>query len=76
VIVLVGINSDGRREILGLDIGPCEAETFCTFLRKLVRRGLRGIKLVMSDAHEGIKAAAGSRQMRICHREHKTNYRS
>ena len=41
-----------------MDIGPSEAETFWTeFLRKLRRRGLRGVKLVISDAHEGIKAA-------------------
>jgi putative transposase len=59
VIVAVGVNSDGRREVLGLDIGPSEAETFWTaFLRKLTRRGLRGVKLVISDAHEGIKTAA------------------
>jgi transposase-like protein len=58
VIIAVGVNSDGRREVLGLDIGPSEAETFWTaFLRKLARRGLRGVKLVISDAHEGIKAA-------------------
>src|SRR6201998_1446183 len=58
VIVAVGVNADGRREILGLDVGPSEAETFWTdFLRKLRRRGLRGVKLVISDAHEGIKAA-------------------
>jgi putative transposase len=58
VIIAVGVNSDGRREILGLDIGPSEAETFWTaFLRKLARCGLRGVKLVISDAHEGIKAA-------------------
>src|SRR5262249_28703571 len=45
-------------EVLGMDIGPSEAETFWTaFLRKLARRGLRGVKLVISDAHEGIKAA-------------------
>jgi len=57
VIVAVGVNTDGRREVLGLDIGPSEAETFWTgFLRKLARRGLRGVKLVISDAHEGIKA--------------------
>ena len=57
VIVAVGVNSDGRREVLGMDIGPSEAETFWTaFLRKLARRGLRGVKLVVSDAHEGIKA--------------------
>jgi transposase-like protein len=58
VIVAVGANADGRREILGLDVGPSEAETFWTdFLRKLARRGLRGVKLVVSDAQEGIKAA-------------------
>jgi putative transposase len=59
VIVAVGVNSDGRREVLGVDIGPSEAEPFWTaFLRKLARRGLRGVKLVVSDAHNGIKAAA------------------
>jgi len=59
VIVAVGVNSDGRREVLGMDIGPSEAEPFWTaFLRKLARRGLRGVKLVISDAHEGIKSAA------------------
>ena len=58
VIVAVGVNSDGRREVLGMDIGPSEAETFWTeFLRKLARRGLRGVRLVVSDAHEGIKAS-------------------
>ena len=58
VIVAIGVNTDGRREVLGMDIGPSEAETFWTeFLRKLRRRGLRGVKLVVSDAHEGIKAA-------------------
>jgi putative transposase len=58
VIIAVGVNGDGRREILGMDIGPSEAETFWTaFLRKLARRGLRGVKLVISDAHEGLKAA-------------------
>jgi putative transposase len=58
VIVAVGVNNDGRREVLGMDIGPSEAEPFWTdFLRKLTRRGLRGVKLVISDAHEGIKAA-------------------
>jgi len=58
VTVAVGVKSDGRREVLGMDIGPSEAETFWTgFLRKLTRRGLRGVKLVVSDAHEGIKVA-------------------
>src|SRR6188472_2395352 len=58
VIVAVGVNTDGRREVLGMDIGPSEAEPFWVeFLRKLARRGLRGVKLVVSDAHEGIRAA-------------------
>jgi putative transposase len=58
VIIAIGVNNDGRREILGMDIGPSEAETFwIEFLRKLTRRGLRGTKLVISDAHEGLKAA-------------------
>lgn len=52
------MNADGRREVLGLEIGTSETEPIWTeFLRKLRRRGLRGVKLVISDAHEGIKAA-------------------
>ena len=58
VIVAVAVNGDGRREVLGISIGVSEAETFWTeFLRSLARRGLRGVKLVISDAHEGLKAA-------------------
>ena len=58
VIVAVAVNSDSRREVLGMTVGPSEAETFWTgFLRTLARRGLRGVKLVISDAHEGLKAA-------------------
>jgi putative transposase len=58
VAIAIGVNGDGRREVLGLDICPSEAETFWgEFLRKLARRGLRGVKLVISDAHEGLKAA-------------------
>ena len=58
VIIAVGVNTDGRREVLGMEIGTSEAEPIWTeFLRKLTRRGLRGVKLVVSDAHEGIKAA-------------------
>jgi transposase-like protein len=58
VIIAVGVNSDGRREVLGMAIGASEAETFWTdFLRSLTRRGLRGVKLVISDAHEGLKAS-------------------
>ena len=58
VIIAVAANTDGKREIVGLHIGPSEAETFwSSFLKSLVRRGLRGVKLVISDAHEGLKAA-------------------
>jgi putative transposase len=58
VTVAVAVNTDGRREVLGLAVGPSEAETFwIEFLRSLARRGLRGVKLVISDAHEGLKAA-------------------
>ena len=58
VIIAVGVNSDGRREVLGMTVGHSEAEPFWVeFLRSLARRGLRGVKLVVSDAHEGLKAA-------------------
>ena len=58
VIIAVGVNTDGRREVLGMEIGTSEAEPIWTeFLRNLTRRGLRGVKLAVSDAHEGIKAA-------------------
>jgi putative transposase len=58
VTIAIGVNNDGRREVLGMAVGCSEAETFWTeFLRTLARRGLRGVKLVISDAHEGLKAA-------------------
>src|SRR3569833_3912477 len=57
-IIDVAVDAEGRREIVGLHLGPSEAETFWSaFLRGLVRRGLRGLRLVVSDAHEGLKAA-------------------
>lgn len=59
VIVAVAVNTDGRREILGIMVLPSEAETFwADFLWSLTRRGLRGVQLVISDAHEGLKDAA------------------
>jgi putative transposase len=58
VTAAVGVNGDGRREVLGMAVGASEAEAFwLDFLRSLARRGLRGVKLVVSDAHEGLKAA-------------------
>ena len=57
-IIAVAVDTEGRREIVGLGLGPSEAETFWSgFLRGLVRRGLKGVKLVVSDAHEGLKHA-------------------
>ena len=59
VIVAVAVSTDGRREVLGITVMPSEAETFwADFLRSLTRRGLRGVQMVISDAHEGLKAAA------------------
>ena len=58
VIVAVAVNTDGRREVLGITVMPSEAEAFWSdFMRSLTRRGLRGVQLVISDAHEGLKAA-------------------
>ena len=57
--VAVAVNDQGRREVLGMAIGHSEAETFWTaFLRALTGRGLKGVKLVISDDHKGLKAAA------------------
>jgi transposase-like protein len=59
VVVAVGVNAEGRRETLGLAVGPTETQAFWTaFLRGLMQRGLGGVKLVISDAHEGLKKAA------------------
>jgi transposase-like protein len=57
-IIAVAVNTEGKREIVGLGLGPSEAETFWSaFLKGLLKRGLRGIKLVISDAPEGLKHA-------------------
>lgn len=56
--IAVGVDTEGRRELRGMAIGASEAEPFWTeFLRDLLRRRLSDVKLVISDAHEGIKAA-------------------
>ena len=58
-IIAVGVNTDGRREVLGVATGPSEAEAFWkNFLRSLADRGLRGVKLVIADDHKGLRAAA------------------
>ncbi|MGH2662932.1 MAG: IS256 family transposase [Actinomycetota bacterium] len=57
-VVAIGVSTAGERRILGTDCGPGEDEAFWTaFLRSLVKRGLRGVQLVISDAHTGLKAA-------------------
>jgi putative transposase len=59
VIVAVAVNTDGRREVLGVATGPSEAEVFwADFLRSLADRGLRGVMLVIADDHKGLRAAA------------------
>src|ERR671917_1547141 len=67
VIIAVGVNTDGRREVLGIATGASEAEPFWTaFLRSLADRGLRGVKLVIADDHKGLRAAAA----RVFHASH------
>ena len=57
-VVAIGVTLEGERQVLGVDAGPSEDGAFWTaFLRGLVKRGLRGVKLVISDAHEGLKKA-------------------
>ena len=61
VVIATGVSADGRREVLGFDVGDSEAGAFWTgFLRSLKARGLHGVQLVISDAHTGLKAAVES----------------
>jgi putative transposase len=58
LVIAHGVHESGRREVIGLDCGACESEAFWReFLRDLVKRGLAGVQLVVSDAHEGLKHA-------------------
>jgi putative transposase len=59
VVIAIGVNAkSGEREVLGLDAGPSEDGAFwLSFLRSLVARGLAGVRLVTSDAHQGLKGA-------------------
>jgi transposase-like protein len=58
VVVAVGVRADGGREVVGVDVGPSEDGAFwLAFLRGLVARGLSGVQLVISDAHEGLRQA-------------------
>jgi transposase-like protein len=58
LVIAYGVDQSGQREVIGLDVGAAETEAFWReFLRSLVRRGLSGVQLVISDAHEGHKTA-------------------
>ena len=58
VVIAIGVKASGEREVLGLDVGPSEDGAFwLQFLRGLVARGLKGVKLAISDAHQGLKGA-------------------
>jgi putative transposase len=58
LVIAHGVHDTGRREIIGIDVGEAETEAFWTaFLRALVKRGLTGVQLAISDAHPGLKAA-------------------
>ena len=60
LVIATGVRGNGEREVLGFALGASEEEAFWVdFLRSLVRRGLQGVQLVTSDAHEGLKAALG-----------------
>jgi len=60
VVIAIGVRERGEREVLAVDIGASEEEAFWTaFLRGLVARGLRGVQLVIGDAHQGLKEAIG-----------------
>jgi transposase-like protein len=58
IVVATGVSADGNREVLGLAVGDSEDKTFWTgFLRCLRARGLAGVRLVISDAHEGLRTS-------------------
>lgn len=61
IVIAIGVRQSGEREVLGLDVGPSEdGEFWLQFLRNLVSRGLSGVQLVISDAHQGLRAAIGA----------------
>src|SRR5215468_7674576 len=61
IVIAIGVTASGEREVLGLDVGPTESGAFwLAFLRSLVARGLNGVRLVISDAHSGLKMAIAS----------------
>ena len=67
LVIATGVRESGEREVLGFALGASEEEAFWVdFLRSLVRRGLKGVQLVTSDAHEGLKGALGQVLARVC----------
>jgi transposase-like protein len=61
IVIAIAVTANGEREVLGLDVGPSESGAFwLAFLRDLAARGLGGVKLVISDAHAGLKTAIGA----------------
>src|SRR6266568_2573288 len=61
IVIAIAVTANGEREVLGLDVGPSESRAFwLAFLRDLAGRGLNGVKLVISDAQAGLKAAIGA----------------
>lgn len=67
VVIAIGVTASGEREVLGLDVGPSEDGGFwLQFLRGLVSRGLRGVRLVTSDSHQGLKDAIAATLAGAC----------
>jgi putative transposase len=61
IVIAIAVTTSGEREVLGMDVGPSESGAFwLAFLRDLAARGLNGVKLVISDAHAGLKVAIGT----------------
>lgn len=61
-VVAIGLNTDGRREVLGMKVGHAETEAFWSeFIKDMLSRGLKGVRLVTSDAHEGLRSAIARR---------------
>jgi len=67
VVIAIGVTATGEREVLGLDVGPSEDGGFwLQFLRSLVSRGLKGVRLVTSDSHRGLKEAIAATLSGVC----------
>jgi transposase-like protein len=74
-VIATGVNGNGHREILGIDVVTSEDEAAWTaFLRGLVARGLSGVKLVTSDAHSGLKAAIAAELPGCCWQRCRTHF--